>query len=188
MISEIICVNHIQSLKSHLKNKCRSLWLRHLFSTSTEISHSATWQWGSCTALKESDCLFSFNQHWVSEKKENFPSSLSMFFQAFIVKSCEEQLVIYVPTDAIFLPSSLCKVCSMLRWDLTRTLFCTGKSHFGSDWLKPPTQGGNGNERSVVVIRRELVRWGEWQGTEGGCWSGQKRCPNRGRRRCTNAF
>lgn len=40
VISEIICVNHIQSLESHLKNKRRPFSLRHLFSTSTEISHS----------------------------------------------------------------------------------------------------------------------------------------------------
>lgn len=101
VISEIICVNHIQSLESHLKNKRRSFSLRHLFSTSTEISHSAIWQWGSCTPVNESDCLFSFNQHLVSEKKENFPSSLCMFFQGLIVVRCREWLVIYVPTHFI---------------------------------------------------------------------------------------
>ncbi len=109
MISEIICVNHLQSLESHLKNKRRSFSLRHLFSTSTKISHSAIWQRGSCTPVNEGDCLLSFNQHLVSEKMENFPSSLCMFFQGLIVVRCRERLVIYVPTHyVLFWTDQLC--------------------------------------------------------------------------------
>lgn len=103
VISEIICVNHIQSLESHLKNKRRSFSLRLLFSTSTEISHSAIWQRGSCTPLNESDCLFSFNQHLVSAKTENFPSSLCGRFLKLDCGLAAERLVIYVPTHFMLL-------------------------------------------------------------------------------------
>lgn len=130
VISEIIYVNHIQSLESHLKNKRRSFSPRHLFSTSAKISHSAIWRRGSCAPLNESDCLFSFNQHGASEKMENFPSSLCMFFQGLIVVSCGERLVIYVPTHFILIKNTssfVQMVWGTLRWDLSHTLLRRSK-------------------------------------------------------------